>query len=60
MHEEGTSGQSPDASGRGHSALSFLVGLLLLLLQSRWTQLPGPLDADPQAFFFLRSLAALG
>lgn len=46
--------------GGDPSALSFLVGLLLLLLQSRWTQLPGPLDADPQAFFFLRSLAALG
>lgn len=59
MYEEGTSGQPPDLSGRGTSALSLLVGLMLPLLQSGWTQLPGPLEADPQALLFLRSLAAL-
>lgn len=59
MSEKGISGQSPDLSGRGTSAPSLLAGLMLPLLQSGQTQLPGPLDADPQALFFLRSLAVL-
>ena len=59
MYEEGISRQSPGLSGRRTSVLSLLVGLMVPLLQSGWTQLPGPLDADPQALLSLRSLAAL-
>lgn len=57
MYEEGTSGQSPGLPGRGTSAPTLLVGLMLPLQQSGRAQLP--LDADPQALFFLRSLVAL-
>lgn len=56
MHEEGISVQSPGLPGRGPSALTLLVGLMLPLMQSGRTQLP--LEADPQTLLFLTSLAA--